>query len=1149
MTGGLPPPHGESTLEHLRSNALEVAGTYELHESDIKLFLSTWGINPDPNLPEEEVFKALEAVENFAQPLAVVIDNKAYFFMPKDQDEYLKMAAMVGASSGQVVEDENGYLQLNGKKYSFDLSAVPDAMVTYSQGTADDFDYITQKTDENGQLLTSYYKYEKKANANKPDITSINVNNGLLGLYGFIDDDESFDYVTGDIVRKVNSGIDIIGRGMYDLENPMVYVGDVVGNKSSFGGGIFGDFPAVIYGNFIDNQALLGGGMVVGGFHEGKAAYALINGGFYGNKTVDDKGLGFGGGGAILDYLNIYPAYMNSYIKAVTGADIKFVPGSFSVIGDFVDNSVNTDGVGGGGAIFSLSKMGNIEGNFYSNTVKGKNNAAGGAIANLTGVVTEYITMRAHEETSIEDLAKFFNKGNMTSRLNSNFINNSAVSENGTAHGGAIFTNPISGCSGSNDDMCMNRVNLFNTPSLELYTEGKDILFSDNYTQDIRGKIYNGISLGHWSTNVFIMFQRWMVAEQEKGTVFSEDFQQQFDKITDINDFFVILSHPEAKSFWEIYDPSLKFNTSGGGAIVFNDNIDTSVMHMDGSISDNEATMIATIAGIKLEADGSLPYTIDIVGDAVFDEDGKSNQYVAFNNDIIGAKEVNVENTTLKFGAYQHKDQTAINWDGKGTFAADSNADGTINTSLASITALNLKNAAFDTNNGYMETVGLKGYSSDNSFWHLDIDTNNMTADKLEIDGDVVGQTKLMIHASGDDDIRGKGAITFASSVNDTTGNVDSFKVARVYKSPYLYDVVYQNVGENANEWGVAMNDTQNSTIGNGGSSGTTGGGNKIPMFAKMKVAPEVMAYQSLNTIATTQTNSMVGNVMRKTILNHLYCPTCGFYDYNWNGDKLNNAWVEVNGFEASVDSPFNVEAKVWGVEAGFDLQSDLRNKLGLFVSYRRGNYEMNGDGEKYYSPISSEVNTDSYVGGLYYLHDNNNWYTFATLYGGLLYSDLTTKDGVSAKTDGIQYGGSLEIGYRKMIFDKLGITPNVGISYVSANYDDIEDEVGRVIEYSDMKQAEVKAGVKVSYDQFWQRNYSNVYIEPGIARTFTDGHEVEITELGKVKTAKNQTLGYVELGINYGLENSWSVYGTIDYMFGKDYEAVSVNAGTKYSW
>ena len=63
------PPHGESTLEHLRSNALEIEGVYELHTSDQELFLSTWGINPDPNLPEEELFKALEDVEQNFQHL------------------------------------------------------------------------------------------------------------------------------------------------------------------------------------------------------------------------------------------------------------------------------------------------------------------------------------------------------------------------------------------------------------------------------------------------------------------------------------------------------------------------------------------------------------------------------------------------------------------------------------------------------------------------------------------------------------------------------------------------------------------------------------------------------------------------------------------------------------------------------------------------------------------------------------------------------------------------------------------------------------------------------------------------------------------------------------------------------------------------
>ena len=36
-----------------------------------------------------------------------------------------------------------------------------------------------------------------------------------------------------------------------------------------------------------------------------------------------------------------------------------------------------------------------------------------------------------------------------------------------------------------------------------------------------------------------------------------------------------------------------------------------------------------------------------------------------------------------------------------------------------------------------------------------------------------------------------------------------------------------------------------------------------------------------------------------------------------------------------------NVDADVWGIEAGGDLQHDLNNKLGLFVSYRKGNYDL----------------------------------------------------------------------------------------------------------------------------------------------------------------------------------------------------------------
>ena len=72
------------------------------------------------------------------------------------------------------------------------------------------------------------------------------------------------------------------------------------------------------------------------------------------------------------------------------------------------------------------------------------------------------------------------------------------------------------------------------------------------------------------------------------------------------------------------------------------------------------------------------------------------------------------------------------------------------------------------------------------------------------------------------------------------------------------------------------------------------------------------------------------------------------------------------------------------GFEAGGDLQHDLNNKLGLFLSYRKGNYDMNGDGKHHYSTIGSEIDIDSYLAGLYYRYDRNHWWTFATVYGGI---------------------------------------------------------------------------------------------------------------------------------------------------------------------
>ena len=57
--------------------------------------------------------------------------------------------------------------------------------------------------------------------------------------------------------------------------------------------------------------------------------------------------------------------------------------------------------------------------------------------------------------------------------------------------------------------------------------------------------------------------------------------------------------------------------------------------------------------------------------------------------------------------------------------------------------------------------------------------------------------------------------------------------------------------------------------------------------------------------------------------------------------------WVLVEGETADMEKPVDIEAKIWGMEAGFDIQNDAHNNLGVFASYRKGDYDLNGKGKK----------------------------------------------------------------------------------------------------------------------------------------------------------------------------------------------------------
>ena len=823
-----------------------------------------------------------------------------------------------------------------------------------------------------------------------------------------------------------------------------------------------------------------------------------------------------------------------------------------SIVGDFIHNTVAaTDRPEKGGAIYSQGTIGKISGNFVGNAVVSQKDthANGGAVYNDKGSIGQIegnfignYTM-ASEYNSANGGA-VYNEGKI-GKINGDFVANKTSTAESYVYGGAIFN--LDTIDTINGNFIGNSVStsgyysyayggaVHNTSDSTIANLHGNFINNFAFSADSSaygGAIYNAGNIGsvsgdlianHTSASDLLALGGAVYTSSDmtfsaggKVRTISGNYTEDTKRGKNYNGLFV---YKLSSSL-----PTITFDTAGGGAWVINDNIEGG--------TDNLFSV-----GYKTQ------YNLSFTGDGVLNEDGLTDQYVSINNDIVNAGEVTVEGTTLRFGAYQHEDKTAHNWDGHGRFLAALKADGAADLDAEAVTSLSLNNAAFDLYNKYQDMVNLKGWkASGNSFLHVDVDVENLTADMLNVNGNVEGTTRLVLYPTSDKDIRGE-SILFAQSQNDTKGNKDSFKVWRVYRSPYMFDVKHTPTGGNAHQWELEMNDTVNPD------AGAEPDFPEINAIGKVEVAPEVIGYQSVTAAAVAQNANLIYNVMNKVTDNRLYCPGCGFYDYYWNGEAFHNLWVNPVYTSLSIKSPTEIDADVWGIEAGGDLQHDLNNKLGLFVSYRKGSYDMNGDGKHYYSTVGSEIDIDSYLAGLYYRYDRNNRYAFATLYGGIQQADIKTDDGIKSDTDGVEFGASLEAGYDYNLTDTVYLTPSLGVFYTQVNYDDADDSVGKSASYDDVRQIELEAGVKLTKAFRLDEGYASVYIKPSVVQTIVDGDEVNITGLGKVNTLDDETLGRIELGGRYGFTDQLSAYGWANYTFGSDYDATTVGLGLNYAF
>ena len=1109
----------------------------------------------------------------------VKIGDKSYYFMPSGENAAL-LATLAGTPAGSLVASENGIFELNSQKYGFDVASIPDSVFEYAEGTKDDYNFTVQEADAEGNLTDKYYKINLKPENfstsksitwtevpeaqkdDKDDDLSDGKVSAVIAVRLPNDQTKYFQYTytkpdnytvtntrindtlgNANVTNVVFNGISSSegkGGAIYNTQdNRDVNINaDFIGNSATFVGSAYG---GVIYN---DDSGIIGN--ITGNFIGTSSASPY----FYGGVIYNDGTIGNITGDFIRN-----SAAASSAVSSGGAIDNRGTIGD--ITGNFIRNSATSSSMSNGGAIYNKSAIGDITGNFIGNTA-GKGGAIfnSGTIGDITGnFIANYASIiggAINNGSTIDSITGDF-IGNYSSnshgyggwggavynsgtidRIAGDFIGNhiDSYGMGNSAEGGAIYNSgTISNITGN---FIGNYIQNDDSGSSNFMLGGaiRAAAASGNGSMTITGNfLYNyAVKNDKYNIQRYALGGAVYVGEENGPLTFKSQNQNLFFSGNYTKD--VVRGKNYNAIFLDTYNLAINhvinFDTSGGGAWIVNDSIegaDTISWDMEGKI------------------DYSRRYNLAFTGDGVLNEDGLTDQYISINNDIVNAGEVAVEGTTLRFGAYQHEDKTANNWDGHGRFVASLNKDGTVNLDAEAVTSLSLNNAAFDLYNKYQDMVNLKGWkASGNSFLHVDVDVENLTADMLNVNGNVEGTTKLVLYPNSDKDIRGE-SILFAQSTNDTTGNADSFKVWRVYRSPYMFETKYTKTGENANKWELEMNDTVNPD------AGAEPDFPEINAIGKAEVAPEVIGYQSVTAAAVAQNANLIYNVMNKVTDNRLYCPGCGFYDYYWNGEAFHNLWVNPVYTSLSIKSPTEIDADVWGIEAGGDLQHDLNNKLGLFVSYRKGSYDMNGDGKHYYSTVGSEIDIDSYLAGLYYRYDRNNWYAFATLYGGIQQADIKTDDGVKSDTDGVEFGASLEAGYDYNLTDTVYLTPSLGVFYTQVNYDDATDSVGKKAEYNDLKQIELEAGVKLTKAFRLDEGYANVYVKPSVVQTLVDGDEVNITGLGKVNTLDDETLGRIELGGRYGFTDQLSAYGWANYTFGSDYDATTVGLGLNYAF
>ncbi len=909
------------------------------------------------------------------------------------------------------------------------------------------------------------------------------------------------------VIKNVDSGVGG-GVGVYADANVGSKINlisadfsnnEVWANHTAFGGGLFVRDISVdeITGTYSNNRVrsnsaaanslAQGGGIYVWE----TSTVGKINGVFIDNKAEDSS------------------QDANAYESAVGGA-IGNNGVINSVEGKFINNHAYNDrkGTVGGGAIGNNGggKIGSIDGYFNLNHARsGERAAKGGAILNYDGTI-EAITgafvgnfaqsdATASSADGYADGGAILNQEGQIGFIEADFEGNYAVSTNARASGGAINNNTRGAIlEGLIGDFKGNYVKTTGKGTLArggaIHNVGQIgyIIgdFDGNHADSETGQAIGGaiVSVASSKAETFI------------GHILNSSFTNNY------------VTGDETSTGGAIYAERDTSIVADGGTSLFRGNY---VLANGQKINNAIYMKHANLVDLRFSAANEGEVIVDDEIDGVHYDvtiDGDTTGLVRFNNHVK-----NINNFIFT--------PTSVFNLGLNAKVATTNMYVNDNTGVSPIDL-------DDDIDGGMGIV-----ATDSTFRpqikvdvNVDAGRNTVTAGSITASGDIIGNYGVIVNALTPDVLPNieDAVVPFVFAPNDIIESPSDFTVDRVIGSPYLWETALNVKGEETGStWYLNLMEEENPDY--------------VPSSQPV-LAPEVKAAASLPLISIEQTRSVVrrvGDAVEASRKDYGRCKT-----EKWDSNNLYNVWGVAQGETANLTGNFSdIDAKIWGVETGFDFQKDPCSTLGTFVSFRKGQYDVT-------SGIDTEFHTDSYLGGLYYRFTRNHNRVFATVYGGAQHANAKTDDGIATfKANAVQLGASIEAGHTFTLSDTLTVEPTVGVRYTWINYDDADDNVGKEYKWDDVHHIELELGASVAK----QFKKANVYVKPSVLQTISSGGDVVVGGLMLTDTLDNQTLGRIEAGLHYDFNDALSSYGWTNYTGGKDYNAIAVGLGLSYAF